>query len=160
MSNRGKRIDAKKQGSLFDLLKQTFDQERLFSGPGAGSLNMAHRLRGALNQALKDAADSRELVAGRMSELTGTTITKAQIDAWTAEAKPHRMPAEYLPAFCVATGSNDPLRILGEAAGVFVLRGPDAIRAEIQQLTEKDKKVKAEIRKRELFLKEMEGKLR
>jgi hypothetical protein len=155
MSNSRKKLDAgHQQGSLFDLLQQAAVTT---SGPTAGSLNIHHRFIAALTRALKSCPNSRETVAGQMSDLLGVTITKAQLDAWTSEAKTgHRFPAEYLPAFCMATGDPEPTRILGEAGGLFVLPGPEALRAEIQRLDEQERRIKAEKRKRLMFLDKME----
>jgi hypothetical protein len=51
---------------------------------------------------------------------------------------------------------NEPLMVMGRAAGVFVLPGPEALRAEIQRLDEEINRVKSRKRQRLLFLKEME----
>lgn len=68
------------------------------------------------------------------------------------------MPGRLYAAFCVATGDIELIRIQAEAAGVFTLPGPDALRAEIQKLDEETKKLQAEKRKRQVFLQELEGK--
>lgn len=126
--------------------------------PTEGSLDVAERLRLALVLALKTCPLSRWQIAGKMSELLGREVSKFMLDAWTAESKEgHRFPAEYLPAFCVATSDNSPLAMLAQAAGMFALPGPDALRAEIKRLDEEERKVRAEKRRREAFLKEMEG---
>lgn len=93
-----------------------------------------------------------------MSHLLGCEITKFMLDAWTAESKDgHRFPAEYLPAFCQVTGDREALTALAEAAGLFAMPGPDALRSEIQKLDEEAKRINSEKRKRLQFLKEMEG---
>ena len=154
MTMRRKLLDIPGQRTLFDLLEAQAIQS---PAPVEGSLNLRERLRGALNQALKSCPKSRWQVAGEMSHLLGTEITKWMIDAWTAESKEgHRFPAEYLPAFCRATGDAGPLRLLAEAAGLFALPGPEALRAEIQRLEEEARKLQAEKRKRLTFLEEME----
>ena len=52
-------------------------------------------------------------VAAHMSGLVGRDITKAMLDSRTAELEGvHRFPAVYLPAFCEAVGSTDPIRML------------------------------------------------
>ncbi|PLX96694.1 MAG: hypothetical protein C0622_14190 [Desulfuromonas sp.] len=141
--------------SLLDLLQQA--QERP-EPDDEGSLNIHGRLCRALTRSINSSGLSRWEVAGRMSHLLGTEITKFMLDGYTAESKDgHRMPAEFVPAFCQVTGSREPLAIMAEAAGMFTLPGPDALRAEIQKLSEQERKLKAEKRKRELFLKEMEG---
>lgn len=55
--------------------------------PLPGALNFNLQLRHLLSEALKACPLSRIEVAARMSELTGDTITKHQLDAWTAESR-------------------------------------------------------------------------
>lgn len=143
--------------SIFDLLEERRDAEKQ-SRSGEGSLNLGEKLRLALCSALKQSTRSRHQVAGEMSHLLGFEISVHQINAWTAESKDgHRFPAEYLPAFCKATGSSEPLELLAEASGMFALPGKDALRSEIQKLREQEESLKTTRRRREIFLREMEG---
>jgi len=122
-----------------------------------GSSNVRERLRLSLCAAIKQCQLSRWEIAGKISHLLGQEISKYQIDTWTAESKDgHRIPAEYLPAFCLVTGDHGPLRALAEVAGLFALPGPDALRSEIRRLEEEAKRINQERRKREIFLQEME----
>jgi hypothetical protein len=154
MPNSRKKIDNKHhQKSLLDYIR---DLKQLNKMPTEGTLNIREPLRMSLLQDIKESALSRPQIAGEMSHLLGVTVTKAQIDSWTAESKPqNRIPAEYLSAWCVATKSRRSLVVINAAAGAFVLPGPDALRSEIQQWSEKEKFARAEKKKRELFLKEM-----
>ena len=129
---------------------------------------------------IKGSPLSRHQIAGEMSHLLGETITKEMIDSWTREDQQippdpplgkggdsgrsekwgrivRHVPAEYLPALCWVTRDNGPMTVMGEAAGVFVLPGPEALRAEIQKLDEEILDAKARKRKRLVFLREMEG---
>jgi hypothetical protein len=149
------RIDIN-QASLFDILKN-LQEESQVSRP-AGSFDIDSQFRAAISEALKHCPLSRWQVAARMSELVGYEISKAMLDSWTAESKEgHRFPAIFLPAFCEVTGCSEPLKIMGKPVGVFVLPGPDALRAEIQRSEEEINRKQAEKRKRLMFLKEMEG---
>ena len=141
------------QMSLFEVLVHERDerQEQI-----SGRLCVSAKLLCAVRDAIRKAPKSRETIAEEISELTGSSVSVHQVNNWTAESHPHRMPAELLPAFCKATGSMEPLRLLAEAAGVFTLPGPDALRAEIHKLNEEARELAREKRKRELFLKEME----
>lgn len=141
-----------RQLSLFDLLQAA--QELRPQESVEGSLNVHTRLCHALTSAIKQSGPlSRWEIAGRMSHLLGTEITKFQIDAWTAESKEgHRIPAEYLPAFCTATGSREPLQILTDIAGLFCLPGPDALRAEIQRYAEAEATARGEKLRRKTLL--------
>ena len=151
------RLDTR-QASLFDILSAYQEsQKRAPAEQDAGSMDIDRQFRAAISAALKQCPQSRWHVAARMSELTGQEITKTMLDSWTAESKDgHRFPAIFLPAFCEATGSSEPLKMLGRPAGVFVLPGPEALRAEIQRIEEEINRQQAEKRKRVLFLKEIE----
>lgn len=143
------------QLSLFDVIK-TFNDQKPATKP-AGSFDIDRQFREAVSLALKQCPLSRYDVVARMSELCGMDISKAMLDSWTADSKEqHRFPAIYLPAFCEVTGSSEPLKLLGSLTGVFVMPGPDALRAEIQRIEEEIGKKQAEKKKRLVFLKEME----
>lgn len=153
MSNRNPKTDSR-QRSLFDYIQGLREAE---GAPAEGGLNIREALKCAMNEAIKGCPLSRHQIAGEMSHLLGVEISKTTIDAWTAESKAgHRMPAEYLPAFCAATNNRGPLSVITEAAGVFALPGPDAIRSEIQRLSDEERKARSEKRKRMLLLTELE----
>lgn len=156
MAKLKKRIDIR-QASLFDILTTYQENQKNTQPAAAGSMDIDRQFRAAISDALKQCPLSRWQVAARMSELIGQEITKTRLDSWTAESKEgHRFPAIFLPAFCEAAGSSEPLKILGRPAGVFVLPGPEALRAEIQRIEEEINRQQAEKRKRIMFLKEME----
>lgn len=162
MARGQKRIDEPIPGqrSLFDYLKSAAQAPAVIPRSVTGTMDVQTGLRESLNLAIKGCNLSRWEIAGKMSDLIDCEISKAMLDAWTAESKEgHRFPAEFLPAFCMVTGSREPLSLLAEKAGLFALPGPEALRAEIQKLDEEAKKLSAEKRKRVLFLQEMEAKL-
>jgi hypothetical protein len=144
-----------RQISLFDLLVEA---QRDNTAPRAGSLDIDNELRHQISDELKKCPYSRYHIAGRMSELTGTEITKSMLDSWTAESKElHRFPAIFLPAFCIAVGSPCLINFLGRKAGVFVLPGKEALRAEIQKLLEERERINKGIKKRKTLLEGLEG---
>jgi len=145
------------QRSLFDLIAGvTGDEAPAPATPGR--MNVRDRLRGSLIEAIKTSRLSRWEIAGEMSHLLDQEVSKFQLDSWTAESKDgYRFPAEYLPAFCEAVGCTAPLKLLGQALGVFVMPGEEALRAEIQKFDENIKLLQAEKRKRLTFLGELEG---
>ena len=148
MSKSKKRFD--NQYSLFDLITRLQEKS---TDPGPGSLNIQYQLQAIICDCIKRCPLSRWEIAGRMSALLNTEISKYMLDTWTAESKEyHRFPAEYLPAFCEAVGSYEPLRFLAEKAGVFVLPGPEALRAETQKLKEERRRVDRQIRRNESFI--------
>jgi len=159
MSKNRKRLDVSpNQLSLFDLLEQ--EAQDRSSEPGEGSLNIHSRLKSALSMALKQALPkSRWEVAGEMSHLLGVEVSKYMIDSWVADSKDHKFPGEYIPAFCLATGSIAPIQVISDPCKVFTVKGPDALRAEIQRDDEEIKLKRQEKRKKEALLVALEGKL-
>ena len=86
---------------------------------------------GAINQAIREArqaGNGRERLVDRMNLALGADlITKRQLDSWTANSKEqHRFPLEYLAAFCWATGSDAPLRVLASALGYDLVAAREA----------------------------------
>ncbi len=146
-----------KQMSLFELLAQEAEDRRV--EPAEGQYNIQVRLRGALSFALKKALPkSRWVVADEMSHLLGVEVSKYTIDSWVAESKEgHRIPAEYIPAFCVVTGCLEPLQLLNETCKLFTLKGPDALRADIRRDEEAIKAKQRDKRKKEALLQALEG---
>jgi hypothetical protein len=54
------------------------------------------------------------------------------LDSWTAESKEyHRFPAEFIPAFCVATQDWGLLAMLAECAGGSFLEGHEVLLTEL-----------------------------
>ncbi|MBI5328873.1 MAG: hypothetical protein HZB80_11395 [Deltaproteobacteria bacterium] len=75
------------QISLFDViekLKKDTDKQTT----KAGAFNIDVRLRHLISDAIKNSPLSRDIIAGKMSELTGMEISKSKLDSWTAEGKP------------------------------------------------------------------------
>ena len=145
------------QISIFEFLENAQNGARR-AAQTPGSLDIDRIFRETISEELRGCPLSRYQVAARMSELLGQDITKTMLDSWTAESKEqHRFPAVFLPAFCEAVGSTEPLRILGQLIGAFVLPGPEALRSEIQRIDEEITRKQAEKRRRLTFLKEMEG---
>lgn len=118
--------------------------------PVGGSLNFGLELRATLSRVLKDCPDSREVVAGRMSELLGAEISVHQLNAWTAESREAwRFPFEFAAAFEQATGCHALTELLARKRGCIVLVGEEALKAELGRLEMKE----SEIRKRKQTLK-------
>ena len=160
MSKARRRIDDK-QLSIFDLLQEITAP----TPPADGHYKIIDQLRAALRTAIKECSLSRYQIAGEMSSLLDQTVTKEVIDSWTRESdeingRPGRhIPAEYLPAFCQVTKNNEALIVMGRKVGLFVLPGPEALRAEIQKLDEQIKQVRDRKKRRMIFLKELEDHL-
>jgi len=155
MSIKKQKIDDM-QLNIFDYIKSISEQS---SQPSSteGKFRIINELRSSLSSAIKACPLSRHQIAGEMSHLSGEAITKEQIDSWTAQGKIDRhIPAEYLPAFCQVTGSNLPLVVLCKILNLFIVPSMEVLRAEIQKLDEEHRKIKAEKKKRLMFLRELE----
>lgn len=115
-----------------------------------GSLNYSIELRHVLTAAIRRSPHSRGAIAARMSELIGEEITKAQLDAWTAESKtPWRFPFAYAAGFEVACESIDLQELLARKRGSRLLTGPDVLYAELGLIA----KQRSELDEREDLLK-------
>jgi len=125
--------------------------------PMPGALNFNLVLRHLLSDLLKRCPQSREIVAARMSELTGDAITKHQLDAWTAESREGwRFPLEYLPAFEVAVETHQITTWLADLRGCKVLVGKEALDAEIGKLERLKEDAARKIKQLKLAMGEME----
>lgn len=105
----------------------------------AGSVDVALAVRESLVDLLGAAAargiDRHELAA-RISRLANHDISKNMLDRYCApSAEGWRFPLEALPALTVATGDFRLLELVAEAAGCRVVRGEEALLAEIGALT-------------------------
>jgi hypothetical protein len=105
------------------------------TAPIPGALNFNLVLRHLLSSLLKECPASREIIAARMTELTGDAITKHQLDSWTAESREGwRFPLEYLPAFEVAVETTGLIAWAASIRGGKILMGKEALDAEIGKL--------------------------
>lgn len=126
------------QLNFFDLLKDLRPKTS-----GSSTFNIDLQLRDAISRAIKECPQSRFQIAAKMSELLGFEITKSMIDSWTAESREgvYRFPACYLPAFCHVVGNLEPLRILADLLGAYVIEGEEALLTEIGRIQEQKKKL-------------------
>jgi len=159
-----KKKDSSIQGqmSLFEILKETMQQQ---TKNAIASLCITSQVKTAMSEDLRHAIDERGIeisrahVAASMTDLLGEEITLSMLNNWTATSHPHEMPLSYLPAFIRATGGQRrTAELISKYAGLFLLPGPEALRAEIQRIDESMQKMKIEKQKRLMFLKELEGK--
>lgn len=101
----------------------------------AGALDLDQRLRRLLNDAIKAGPYSdREALAEAISFHAGRTVTKAMIDSWTGAGRPHRLPADLVPAICVSLGNSILLHGLAEASGCAVAESAELIRSRLDRL--------------------------
>ena len=85
-------------------------------------LDLQQELLGAITHVIRDARSrglGRERIVDRMNALLPDLekpLTLRQLNSWTAVSKEYsEFPARYLPAFCVATDSDLPLRVLAQS---------------------------------------------
>lgn len=148
-------VEDAKQMSFLELFQQVRDER---SAAQPGKHNISVRLNASIRQNLRQAPKSRETIADEMTAMLGEIVTVAMLNNWTASSHSHRMPAEVLHVFCIVTGSNEPISIMAEAAGVFTVNGPDALRADIRKEEEALKARQREIRKKVALLEALEAK--
>ncbi len=118
----------------------------------AGTLDIGLRIREVLGEILATAKartegklDRYEL-AGLISRLSGRDISKNMLDRYAAPgADDWRFPLEALPALVVATGDLRLLDLVAAACGCKVLRGEEAMLAEIGALTLQERATKARL---------------
>jgi hypothetical protein len=122
---------ASETGLLFDLAP-------VFAGTSA-------IVRDALLRDLKGCLLSREEVAVRLSKQVGRPITTAQIDAFVAESKPHRFPAELVPAWIAITGSRRLLDALARQIGLSVATQEDRDFADLGRAAVQRKKLERKL---------------
>ena len=125
------------QLSLLDLLAD------LRPKIGISVLNIDLLLRTTIAKAIKESNLSRIQIAAKMSVALDIEISKTMLDAWTAESREglNRFPACYLPAFCDAVQSIEPLKILADLNGCFVIQGPEALDLEMKRIEDKEKEL-------------------
>ena len=151
------------QGSLFENVKEAFQLTSQADRTAAGSLDIVKDFKAAMAEDLRHASDkngrllSRYEVAGAMSELLDKDITKDMLDNWTARSHPHCMRGDFLPAFIMATGGRRTFEVLGRKAGLFVLPGDEALRADIHKLNEEMKDLRRRKSAMERYLTDIGG---
>lgn len=120
---------ASSQGDLLAAL----DQPPVIDSPNAADLDIGPELLGAMHAAIRDARArglSRERIVDRMNLALperAKPLTLRQLNAWTASsAEFHEMPGRFVPAFCWATGSDVPLRVIANVLGLDLVDGREA----------------------------------
>lgn len=95
-------------------------------------------------------------VAVAMSRLLDAEISKYMVDSWVAPSKKgHRLPAEYLPAFCDVCQSLAPLDYLARRAGAYLAPSEKELLARIEILQSQQQKCCAEIEIARALLREI-----
>jgi len=113
------------------------DKATLLSGRGVaisgGNDGMPARVRRVLREDLAECGLSRIEVLGRLAEL-GASTTGAMLDAYVADSKPHRFPAELIPAWVKVTGSRRILDLVCGECGLATATADDQGFAELGRI--------------------------
>lgn len=105
------------------------------------------RIKMALGEALKGCPDNAEIIAAKISALTGRTLTAFALYAYTAPSRDdHDMPLSRFVAFVRVTKAYWLWDLLVEDDGLTVLQGREAKLAQLGHLRQEQQRVTAELR--------------
>lgn len=110
-----------------------------------GSLDISESFRQAISEAIRKSKYSREQIVELIEVLTGIRISKHILDQATSSKKEYRFPAEVLHAFCIITGSLEPLRILINSIGCEVIEPEETKELKILRLMREKERIEKEI---------------
>lgn len=99
-----------------------------------GGLDWSQRMRRLLKQALDACPLDHDQVAEGLSAVTGAHVTTTMLYSWTGASRPHRFPAEMIPAICAVTGNTLLLQGLADACGCRVSERQELQLARLGQL--------------------------
>ena len=139
------------QGDLF-APEQLFPVRRPVDAPR--SVDLSVRIKSAMGRALKESADSAQVVAARISELTGRELTADALYTYTAPSKDHDIGVTRFVAFVRATGAWWLYDMLVEDDGLVVLQGREARLAQLGHVAQEERRLAAMRREIERELKE------
>ncbi|APO76077.1 hypothetical protein AM571_CH03283 [Rhizobium etli 8C-3] len=107
------------------------------------------KIKRAMARAIKECAFDRATIVARMAQYLGlANISKAALDAYTAESKTgHDVTLIRFAAFVHATGALWLWDEVASVQGVTVLIGDEARLAEIARLRQERQRIEAEIRR-------------
>lgn len=92
-------------------------------------------MRRLLKSALAASPLSIDQVAEGLTALSGRAISVSMIYSWTGQSRPHRLPAELIPAINRVVGNTILLQGLAEASGCRITEPRDLQLARLGQLT-------------------------
>jgi hypothetical protein len=110
-----------------------------------GLLDVSMVFRDCLSKIMRQHNDSRWQVAAKISELSNHSISKDILDKYTSSNQDYGLRAEDLPAFCAATGSIEPVKILMAPIGVEVITSEEGEFVKIARLERTRSDLDAEI---------------
>ncbi len=145
-----------KDDRTFELFSSSGDQDR-----PPGSLQCRVEIAHTMSEALKRRSYDRFEVASRMSRLLGEEVSKAMLDAYTAESRErHNISLERAIAFDAATESYALMQLAAEKLGGTFLGGEDLVLVELAKLEHQEHELKIkgnELKARKQQLKSLLG---
>ncbi len=104
---------------------------------------LAARLSRAVSVALQDAKASRRVIAERMSEFLGETVTPAMLDAYASVARDaHRISMPRFLALVHATGDRRLLELMAQPMGWAVIERRHLPLIEVAAIREQEDELK------------------
>lgn len=104
-------------------------------------------LKRAMAKALRECRYERSFVAARMAQMLGLpSLSKAALDAYTAESKTVDISLPRFKAFVRATGANWLWDEVVKDDGLLLLQGEEALLAEEARIRQEIKLLNAELR--------------
>lgn len=124
----------------------TPDMFGAFSPAQPGSLAMSVEIAHTMSEALKAAYLTRQIdreqVAARMTQLIGSKVSVAMLNAYTSEAREtHNVSLERAIAFDHATESYALLELHARKCNARALRGNDVLLAELGRIAEEKREL-------------------
>jgi len=112
------------------------------------TLNLDALVRTHLSRVLKDAKESRAIIALKMAEVSGQDVTETSLNNWTAGSKESwRMPACLIPAFCYATDDYSIFDVLLKPLDRRLATEDEERQSKIGQLHQQRDQIDAELEK-------------
>lgn len=115
-----------------------------------GSLDLDRfrsRIKRAMAEAIRQCPDGRDVIAARMARYLGLpSISRATLDAYTAESKPHDPTLPRFKAFVKATGAFWVWDEVIKDDGLTILSGDEARLAEIALLQQEQRELAARLK--------------
>lgn len=107
------------------------------------------KLKRGMAEAIRRSPHDRQIIAARMAQYLGLpSITKAALDAYTAESKEsHNINLPRFKAFVFATGATWLWDMVVAEDGLTMLQGDEARLAEIGRLQQEQKALAAKLKK-------------
>ncbi|MGH6755187.1 MAG: hypothetical protein ACREDP_23785 [Bradyrhizobium sp.] len=125
------------------------------AAPLPGSMDFRATLSHLVSEMLRNAGADRHAIAADASRLTGHTVSKYMLDAYSAESREEfNLPLWLVPAIETVCGSYDVTNWLAGVRGARLLIGREALSAELgrisrqkQELQDQERALKEQIRR-------------